>query len=86
MEKRIVLIVNDEELIFNVTAGVFEKFQDEIQQNKKVAPMKNFLMRCVDDSSKDLLKELLKTPTMAAELTHHIGEEFVPDIKITVGK
>ncbi|MBI9080270.1 MAG: putative phage tail assembly chaperone [Pseudodesulfovibrio sp.] len=86
MEKTIVLTINGTDITFNMTAKDHTAYVNEVMPSNKVAPAHNLLMRTVSSDSKDALKELLKLPGMAINVTAKLMEEFTPDIVITVGK
>lgn len=86
MDKTITLTVNGKDLTFNVEEADYTKFINEMQPNNKVAPAHNFLMRAVDEASKDDLKDLLKLPGASVNIVGSLVEEYVPDLQITVGK
>jgi len=86
MEKTIVLTINGKDITFKVGMDDYNKLVNEMTPTNKVSPAHNFLMRTVEDGSKDDLKELLKLPGAAVEILGQVVGEYVPDLQITVGK
>ena len=78
MEKKISLTVNDKPLNFTVTLASYNKYM--------VAPARNFLMRSVDEDSKDALREIVDLPGFGVQLVGALLEEYMPDVNIIVGK
>ena len=86
MDKTVILIVNDEEMAFDVTLEAFNAYMNEMTPASKVAPSHNFLVRTVREESKSALTELLKLPGAPLELAGAVVEDYKPDLRITVGK
>ena len=86
MEKKISLTVNDKPLNFTVTLADYNKYVNELTPINKVAPGRNFLMRCVDADSRDALREMIDLPGVGLQIASALLEEHMPDVHITVGK
>lgn len=86
MEKKISLTVNDKPLNFTVTLASYNKYINELTHINKVAPARNFLMRSVDEDSKDALREIVDLPGFGVQLVGALLEEYMPDVNIIVGK
>ena len=86
MEKKISLTVNDKPLNFTVTLASYNKYINELTHINKVAPARNFLMRSVDEDSKDALREIVDLPGVGVQLAMTLLDEYMPEVSITVGK
>ncbi len=86
MEKKISLTVNDNELHFNVSLADYNKYINELTPSNKVAPARNFLMRCVDVESREALRDLVDQPGVGLQIASALMEEYMPEVNITVGK
>lgn len=86
MDKQITLIVDDEDILFNVGADDYNAFVNEMQPNNKVTPAHNFLVRTVNSDNKEQLLEKLKLPGAALQLVGSLVQEYLPDISVSVGK
>ncbi|WP_419787314.1 putative phage tail assembly chaperone [Pseudodesulfovibrio sp.] len=86
MDKTIVLTIKDKDITFTVGVDEYNRFVNEMQPKNKVAPAHNFLMRTVDDASKDDLRALLALPGASLDIVGSLVEEYVPDLNIMVGK
>ncbi len=73
------------EMNFTVTRDIFNKYTNEISADNKVAPSHNFLLRSVDDDSKDELKKFIAdNPGSEIELANALASEYKPDTEIVV--
>lgn len=86
MEKKISLTVNDKPLNFTVTLASYNKYINDLTHINKVAPARNFLMRSVDEDSKDSLREIVDLPGVGVQIVSALLEEYMPDVNIVVGK
>ena len=86
MNERITLNINGNPIHFDVTPEKHERLVDEMQANSKVAPMHNFLTRCVEPDSREDLAPYLKNAANAMQLGGQLIEAFTPKLKITVGE
>ena len=87
MEKKIILVVQEKELVFNMTGEIHNKFINEMHSPKsKVNSYHNLCMRAVDDASKADLEEVLKLPSASLEIASTLIDEFTPELNIRVGK
>lgn len=57
-----VIIDDSFELIFHRDDAAFELLQNEITENNKIVPVKDYLMAIVEPSQRDILTEILKKP------------------------
>lgn len=73
-------------LKFNIERDDYIKFINETKPNNKFDSMHNFLMRTIDDDSRDTLRKLLENPANTTELVGEVLEEYTPDIKVVVKK
>lgn len=86
-KQQITLTVGTTDLNFTVSRDVFNKYTNEMAMTNRVAPSHNFLMRAVDDDSKDTLKEFIKnTPGSEVQLAGSLAEEYTPDLEIVAKK
>jgi hypothetical protein len=86
-EQQLTLEIGEVEIDFKVTRDIFNKYTNEIQTTDKVAPSHNFLMRCVENTSKDDLKTYIKeNPGSELDLAGTLSSEFKPDTNIVVKK
>ncbi len=85
-EKKVVLTVGKNELVFNVTTENYNRFINETRVDDKVLPAKRFLRRSLaKKEQRELLDEICDKGhhvTMVA----HLLEEFSGDIEIEVKK
>lgn len=86
MEKKITLTVNDADLNFTVGLADYNKYINELTPLSKVAPARNFLMRCVDADSKEALRDIVDLPGVGVLIASALLDEYMPDVTITVGK
>lgn len=86
MAKEITLYVDDKPLLFAVELSDYNRYVNELTPYSKVAPARNFLMRCVVPDSKDALREIVDLPGVGVQLVAALLDEFMPDVTITVGK
>lgn len=87
MEKTITLNVNGTDFDFHMTSQQHTAFVNETLPHNRVNPAFNLLMRVVDDEQKEDLKEILKPlPAISLGVVEKLMEEYMPDIRITVGK
>ncbi|EAX1768329.1 hypothetical protein AC220_25670, partial [Salmonella enterica] len=54
--------------------------------DNKVAPAKNYLMRCVHPEDKEALEKLIHRPGAALQIAAKLNEDFAVDLDITVKK
>lgn len=85
-KQTISLNINGTIIRFNVDTTAEEKFIDEVQEDNKVTPMRNFLMRTVDPESKEALKPFLKSPSTAMKIGEKVVEAFSPTLEIALGE
>lgn len=86
MKKTITLAVNGTPIAFDMTVDIYNKYIDEIQASKKTGPTRNMLMRAVQPTSKEALKEVVDLPGAAMQIAGQLVELYAPDIEITVGE
>ncbi|MGB3222525.1 MAG: putative phage tail assembly chaperone [Desulforhopalus sp.] len=86
MSEKITLKLNGKSVGFDVTNDTHERLINEMQPTDKVGPMHNFLVRTVDQESKETLAPFLKSPSSIMAITEKIIEKFTPQLKITVGE
>lgn len=86
MSNKIKIMINDQEISFAPTVELQEKLINETQPNNKVAPMHNFLVRSVCPESKEALLPHLVNPAHTLMIAEKVASEFIPDIKIELGK
>lgn len=86
MEKKISLTVNDQDLHFTVSLADYNKYVNELTLINKVAPARNFLMRCVDADSREALRDIVDQPGVGLQIVSVLLDEYMPDVNITVGK
>ncbi|WGE29416.1 putative phage tail assembly chaperone [Edwardsiella tarda] len=82
----ITLQVGGYTLRFTPTEALYNKLINEMSMDNKVAPAKNYLMRCIHDDDKPALKTLIDLPGVALGMVSALNEEFLPDLDITVKK
>ncbi|EIF7211932.1 hypothetical protein LFY41_004567, partial [Salmonella enterica] len=54
--------------------------------DNKVAPTKNYLMRCVHPEDKEKLEKLIHRPGAALQIAEKLNDDFAVDLDITVKK
>ncbi len=84
-KKKITLCAGKAELKFQVGISEFNKLQNDMLPNNKVAPSENFLMSCIDDSQKKELVVLFDQG-FGLELSALVVAEFKPEMELTVKK
>ena len=81
------LELDGKDVDFTVTREHFNRYTNDINMNDKVAPSQQFVMRCVDDASKDDLKAYIKdTPGSEIDIAGALSSEYKPDTEIVVKK
>ncbi|EGI5344930.1 hypothetical protein VW00_004776 [Salmonella enterica subsp. enterica serovar Sandiego] len=80
------LTVTGEDIRFTPTEAIYNKFVNEMAMDNKVAPAKNYLMRCVHPEDKEKLEKLIHRPGAALQIAARLNEEFAVDLDITVKK
>ena len=86
MSKTITLKLDKKPVVFNVTNEEHEKLINELQPDNKVAPLNNFLVRCVTEETKDTLRPFLENPAVVVRIGEAVAAEFIPEVAITVGE
>ena len=86
MQKTITLTVNGQDLTFNMTGAIYDKYINELTLNDKTGPARNMLMRSVAPDSKEALKEVLKLPGAGVQLARALVDEYSPDLDIALGE
>ena len=86
MQKTIRLSINGTDLAFDVTTELYNKYVNELTLINKVAPARNFLMRCVDADSREALRDIVDQPGVGLQIVSVLLDEYMPDVNITVGK
>jgi len=85
--QELTLELDGKDVDFTVTREHFNRYTNDINMNDKVAPSQQFVMRCVEDDSKEDLKQYIKdTPGSEIELAGALSSEYKPDIEIVVKK
>ncbi|MEY8241672.1 MAG: putative phage tail assembly chaperone [Cycloclasticus sp.] len=84
-KKKITICAGSTELKFQVGIADFNKLQNDMLPNNKVAPSENFLMACIDESQKQELVDLFDQG-FGLELSALVAAEFKPDMELTVKK
>lgn len=82
----ITLTVAGTDIRFTPTEAIYNKFVNEMTMDNKVAPAKNYLMRCVHPEDRDAMSKVLGQPGAAIQLAAKLNEEFVIDLDVTVKK
>ena len=81
------LELNGKDVDFTVTREHFNRYTNDINMNDKVAPSQQFVMRCVEEDSKENLKEYIKsTPGSEIDIAGALSTEYKPDTEIVVKK
>ncbi|EDV0528926.1 hypothetical protein NY70_004765 [Salmonella enterica subsp. enterica] len=80
------LTIAGEDIRFTPTEAIYNKFVNEMAMDNKVAPAKNYLMRCVHPEDKEKLEKLIHRPGAALQIAARLNEEFAVDLDITVKK
>ncbi|HAF4685250.1 TPA: hypothetical protein G8N23_002890 [Salmonella enterica] len=80
------LTVAGEDIRFTPTEAIYNKFVNEMAMDNKVAPTKNYLMRCVHPEDKEKLEKLIHRPGAALQIAAKLNEDFAVDLDITVKK
>ncbi|HFZ7969459.1 TPA: putative phage tail assembly chaperone [Salmonella enterica subsp. enterica serovar Birkenhead] len=82
----ITLTVAGVDIRFAPTEAVYNKFVNEMSMDNKVAPAKNYLMRCVLPEDKEALEKLIHRPGAAMQIAAKLNEDFAVDLEVTVKK
>ncbi|EBZ2260475.1 putative phage tail assembly chaperone [Salmonella enterica subsp. enterica serovar Enteritidis] len=82
----ITLTVAGVDIRFTPTEAIYNKFVNEMSMDNKVAPAKNYLMRCVHPEDKEKLEKLIHRPSAALQLAAKLNEDFAVNLDITVKK
>ncbi|EBO9661550.1 hypothetical protein AF97_07325 [Salmonella enterica] len=82
----ITLTVAGVDIRFTPTEAIYNKFVNEMAMDNKVAPAKNYLMRCVHPEDKETLEKLIHRPGAAIQMAAKLNEDFAVDLDITVKK
>ncbi|MFD0965995.1 putative phage tail assembly chaperone [Seminibacterium arietis] len=77
-----VIIDDSFELIFHRDDAAFELLQNEITENNKIVPVKDYLMAIVEPSQRDILTEILKSQLLYAQIVEVVNNAFIPKIKV----
>lgn len=86
MEKKITLKLNEKPVSFTVTREAHEKYINDMLPDNKVTPSHNFLVRCVDEESKETLMPLLEDAGSTMRIATVLVQEFTPALEITLGE
>lgn len=82
----ITLFVNNDQIDFAVDLPDYNRYVNELTPYNKVAPARNFLMRCVTSETKETLRKVVDLPGVGVQLASSLLDEYMPDVNITVGK
>ncbi|EKD5379855.1 putative phage tail assembly chaperone [Salmonella enterica subsp. enterica serovar Anatum] len=82
----ITLTVAGVDIRFAPTEAIYNKFVNEMSMDNKVAPAKNYLMRCVHPEDREKLEKLIHRPGAALQMAAKLNEDFAVDLDITVKK
>lgn len=84
---KVTLTIKGQEIVFNPSLDDYNKFVNEMQMTNKVTPANNYVLRIVDKSCKDALRDILtQSPGAALQIAGVINDEFAPDLEIIVKK
>ncbi|WBF68255.1 putative phage tail assembly chaperone [Desulfovibrio subterraneus] len=83
---KIVLTIQGRKVTFAPSLDIYNDYINAMMPNNKVAPARNFVMRCVDAEDKDHVRELLDKPGAPIQIAGAIMEQYTPDLQITVGE
>ena len=87
MTKSIVLTVGTTDLEFNPTPAEYDEAQNTILSGDASAAAHNFLMSCVSEGSKDVLREMTNENAGAAmQIYGAVLKEYTPKLVISVKK
>lgn len=79
--------LNGQDANFTVTREHFNRYTNDINMNDKVAPSQQFVARCTDEDSKELVKKFMaETPGSEIDLAGAISSEYKPDTEFVVKK
>lgn len=76
--------INGIELTFNRDDAAFDAFTNEVQQNNRITPIKDYLLACVTKDHKETLLQIINVPGVALALAEKVNEAFVADIEVKV--
>lgn len=82
----ITLTIAGADIRFTPTEAIYNKYVNEMAMDNKVAPTKNYLMRCVHPEDKENLEKIIHLPNAAIQIAAKLNEDFVVDLDITVKK
>ncbi len=87
MTKAIILTVGTTDLEFNPTPAEYDEAQNTTMQGDISSAAHNFLMSCVNEKSKDALREITKDNAGAAtQIYGAVLKEYTPKLSISVKK
>ncbi|WP_296059605.1 putative phage tail assembly chaperone [uncultured Amphritea sp.] len=82
--KAITLTVGEDDLNFNVGLADYERYQNELAMDNKVAPAKNFLKRCAADDDTTAALEVRFAQGLAVEISGAVVSAYRPDVEIKI--
>jgi len=86
MQKAIKLVINGKPISFNVDAGAYNAYLNELTPTNKITPARMFLLRTVEPEDREALNEVLGLPGAGLQIAGKLLEEFTPDLEIELGK
>lgn len=85
-EKKTILTVGKDELVFNVTTENYNRYINEVKPDDKVLPSKRFLRRSLADKKQSELLEEICDRGHHVVMVAKLIEEFQGEIEIEVKK
>lgn len=83
--RKITISAGQQTLKFVVTLADFHSYQNELTQDNKISPSRNFLTRTVDPASLSSLETLI-SDGFTLDLAALVASEFRPDLELSVKK
>lgn len=79
-------IAEGEVLRFMLDTAAYDAFLNDLKEDNKITPAKDYLLAIVDPACKATLLEIIHLPNMALQLVGIINEELIPKVEFKVKK
>lgn len=77
-------VVNGEEFTFEFDQAIYDNFINDVTQENKITPVKEFLQLSIAPEHREKLDAIINAPMVAMELFTAVQNYFVPKINITL--
>ncbi|EMK0255618.1 putative phage tail assembly chaperone [Salmonella enterica] len=82
----ITLVIAGNAIRFTPSEAIYNKFVNEMTMDNKVAPAKNYLMRCVHPEDREALEKIIHKPGAPMQIVAKLNEDFAADLEVAVKK